>query len=129
MVPPTSMFIAVICIPCWKSALVPGTFVFGKKLSHIENSRFALRLSFEDRVQAEAVLVIGADGLNSKVRDHLLGPEKPRYTGHIAHCAIFPATRLNGLPIRACSKWWGALQCRKRLVLVTLVTQLRAPVC
>jgi 6-hydroxynicotinate 3-monooxygenase len=63
-----------------ESALVPGTVVFGKKLSHIENSRFALRLSFEDRVQAEAVLAIGADGLNSKVRDHLLGPEKPRYT-------------------------------------------------
>jgi 2-polyprenyl-6-methoxyphenol hydroxylase-like FAD-dependent oxidoreductase len=58
-------------------------------------------------VQAEADLVIGADGLNSKVRDHLLGPEKPRYTGHIAHRAIFPATRLNGLPIRACTKWWG----------------------
>ncbi len=84
-----------------------ATVAFGKKLSHIDNSGSAVRLFFEDGDQAEADLVIGADGLNSKVRDHLLGPEKPRYTGHVAHRAIFPTTRLNGLPIRACTKWWG----------------------
>ena len=86
-----------------ESALVPGTVTFGKKLSHIDSSPSAVRLFFEDGSQAEADLVIGADGLNSKVRDHLLGPEKPHYTGHIAHRAIFPATLLNGLPIRACT--------------------------
>ena len=107
-----------------ESALEPGTVVFGKKLSHIENSRFALRLFFEDGVQAEADLVIGADGLNSKVRDHLLGAEKPRYTGHIAHRAIFPATRLNGLPIRACTKWWGP----GNHILVYYMTQAREEV-
>ena len=90
-----------------QSALEPGTVAFGKELSHIENPGSAVRLFFEDGGQVEADLVIGADGLNSKVRDHLLGPEKPRYTGHIAHRGIFPATRLNGLPIRACTKWWG----------------------
>jgi 6-hydroxynicotinate 3-monooxygenase len=90
-----------------ESALEPGTVAFGRKLSRVESASAAVRLFFEDGAQAEADLVIGADGLNSKVRDHLLGPEKPRYTGHIAHRAIFPTTRLNGLPIRACTKWWG----------------------
>ena len=88
-------------------ALMQGTITFGKQLSHIDNSGSAVRLFFEDGDQGEADLVVGADGLNSKVRDHLLGPQKPRYTGHIAHRAIFPTTRLNGLPIRACTKWWG----------------------
>jgi 6-hydroxynicotinate 3-monooxygenase len=90
-----------------ESALEPGTIAFGKALSHIENAPSAVGLFFADGGRTEADLVIGADGLNSKVREHLLGPEKPRYSGHIAHRAIFPATRLNGLPIRACTKWWG----------------------
>jgi 6-hydroxynicotinate 3-monooxygenase len=107
-----------------ESALVPGTVTFGKKLSHIESSPSSVRLFFEDGSQAEADLVIGADGLNSKVRDHLLGPEKPHYTGHIAHRAIFPATLLNGLPIRACTKWWGP----GHHILVYYMTQAREEV-
>jgi 6-hydroxynicotinate 3-monooxygenase len=107
-----------------ESALVPGTVTFGKKLSRIDSSPSAVRLFFEDGSQAEADLVIGADGLNSKVRDHLLGPEKPHYTGHIAHRAIFPATLLNGLPIRACTKWWGP----GHHILVYYMTQAREEV-
>ena len=107
-----------------ESALVPGTIAFGKKLSRIDSSPSAVRLFFEDGSQAEADLVIGADGLNSKVRDHLLGPEKPHYTGHIAHRAIFPATLLNGLPIRACTKWWGP----GHHILVYYMTQAREEV-
>jgi 6-hydroxynicotinate 3-monooxygenase len=115
-----------------ESALEHGTVAFGKKLSHIDDSGPAIRLFFEDDGEAEADLVIGADGLNSKVRDHLLGPEKPRYTGHIAHRAIFPATRLNGLPIRACTKWWGPgnhilvyymTQAREEIYIVTSAPQ------
>jgi 6-hydroxynicotinate 3-monooxygenase len=90
-----------------ESALAPGTVAFGKKLSTVDDSGSSVRLGFEDGDRAEADLVIGADGLNSKVREFLLGPDKPRYTGHIAHRAIYPATLLNGLPIRACTKWWG----------------------
>ena len=83
-----------------------------------------VRLDFEDGDRAEADLVIGADGVNSKVREFLLGPEKPRYTGHIAHRAIFPAALLNGLPIRACTKWWGP----GNHILVYYMTQAREEV-
>ena len=62
--------------------------------------------------------------LDSKVRDHLLGPDKPRYTGHIAHRADLPASRLNGLPIRACTKWWGP----GNHILVYYMTQAREEV-
>jgi len=107
-----------------ESALIPGTVAFGKKLSSIDDSGVAIRLAFEDGSDAQADLVIGADGVNSKVRDCLLGPEKPRYTGHIAHRAIFPATLLNGLPIRACTKWWGP----GNHILVYYMTQAREDV-
>jgi 6-hydroxynicotinate 3-monooxygenase len=90
-----------------ESALTHGTVEFGKRLSSLDNSGSMVRLSFENGDHTEADLVVGADGLNSKVREYLLGPELPRYTGHIAHRAIFPAALLNGLQIRACTKWWG----------------------
>ena len=74
-----------------ESALDPGTIAFGKKLRDIDQTGRTIRLDFEDGDRAETDLVIGADGVNSKVREFLLGPEKPRYTGHIAHRAIFPS--------------------------------------
>ena len=105
-------------------ALAPGTIAFGRKLAGIDCSGSAVRLAFADGDQAEADLVIGADGLNSKVREVLLGPEHPRYTGHIAHRAIFPAALLKGLPIRACTKWWGP----GNHILVYYMTQTREDV-
>lgn len=115
-----------------ESALEPGTVVFGKKLTDIDRTGSALALVFEDGSRAEADLVIGADGVNSKVREFLLGAAKPRYTGHIAHRAIFPVALLNGLPIRACTKWWGPgnhilvyymTQAREEVYLVTSAPQ------
>jgi 6-hydroxynicotinate 3-monooxygenase len=107
-----------------ESALEHGTVAFGKKLQAIDTSGGAIRLDFDDGTQTEADLVIGADGVNSKVREFLLPPEKPRYTGHIAHRAIFPSTLLNGLPIRACTKWWGP----GNHILVYYMTQTREEV-
>ncbi len=107
-----------------ESSLDPGTVAFGKKLRDIDQTGRTVRLDFEDGDRAEADLVIGADGVNSKVREFLLGPEKPRYTGHIAHRAIFPAALLQGLPIRACTKWWGP----GNHILVYYMTQAREEV-
>jgi 6-hydroxynicotinate 3-monooxygenase len=107
-----------------ETALEQGTVAFGKKLAGLDDSGGAIRLTFADGGEAEADLVIGADGVNSKVRDILLGPSKPRYTGHIAHRAIFPASLLNGLPIRACTKWWGP----HNHILVYYMTQAREEV-
>jgi 6-hydroxynicotinate 3-monooxygenase len=107
-----------------ESALEHGTVAFGKKLSGIDDDGPTVLLSFADGSHDEADLVIGADGLNSRVREHLLGPDKPRYTGHIAHRAIYPAARLNGLPIRACTKWWGP----GNHILVYYMTQAREDV-
>ncbi|MGP0095172.1 MAG: FAD-dependent monooxygenase [Xanthobacteraceae bacterium] len=107
-----------------ESALKPGTVTFGKRLCDIGHSGSTIRLFFAGGDQAEADLVIGADGVHSKAREFLLGPEKPRYTGHIAHRAIFPTALLQGLPIRACTKWWGP----GNHILVYYMTQAREEV-
>ena len=52
--------------------------------------------------------MIGADGVHSLVREIMLGPEQPRFTGRVAYRATFPAALLHGgesTPVR--TKWWG----------------------
>ena len=98
-----------------------GTIHSGKKLVSIDRSRAATLLEFSDGDVAEVDLVIGADGVNSKVRETLVGPEKPRYTGHVAHRAIYPSTLLGGLNVRNCTKWWGP----KSHILIYYITQSR----
>ncbi|MGB7100872.1 MAG: FAD-dependent monooxygenase [Xanthobacteraceae bacterium] len=85
----------------------PGTIAFNHRLMSLHDIGSSVQLSFENGVQAEADIVIGADGIHSKVRDYLLGPEPPRFVGGVAYRAIFPTDRLRGFEIPDCTKWWG----------------------
>lgn len=87
--------------------LKPGTIHFGHRLAGIDDAPDGVTLSFDNGVKAVADIVIGADGIRSKVRDVILGYEEPRFIGRIAPRAVFPADRLGGLGIRDCTKWWG----------------------
>ena len=107
-----------------ESALEPSTISFGHKLVGLDEHSSSVRLTFANGSVAEADIVIGADGVNSKVREMLLGPDRPRFSGHIAHRAIYPAALLKGLPIRPCSKWWGP----SKHILVYYMTQEREEV-
>lgn len=107
-----------------ESALEPATIAFGHKLTGLEETLSGVKLTFANGSVAEADIVIGADGVNSKVREVLLGLDRPRFSGHIAHRAIYPAALLKDLPIRPCSKWWGP----KKHILVYYMTQAREEV-
>lgn len=58
------------------SALQPGTLHFGKCLSKIEDRGDEVVLNFVDGTSAHADIVIGADGINSRIREHLLGRKR-----------------------------------------------------
>jgi 6-hydroxynicotinate 3-monooxygenase len=88
-------------------ACSPGVVRFGKKLTSVEDTGNDVRMTFADGSVETADIVIGADGVNSKIRDHLLGAEPPRYTGWVAHRAVFPASLLNNKPYDSCVKWWS----------------------
>ena len=84
-----------------------GTIAFDHQLVDLKETRGALRLIFANGAAAEADIVIGADGIRSKVREFVAGPEPPQFAGVTAYRAIFPAERLDGFKIPDCTKWWG----------------------
>ena len=64
---------------------------FNKRLQKINESEAGpVELCFKDGTTATADTVIGADGIHSAVREHLLGPEaaKPRFSGSVCYRGI-----------------------------------------
>jgi 6-hydroxynicotinate 3-monooxygenase len=89
-------------------ALRPGTMRFGKQLVGMAPAGDRTTLDFTDGSTALADIVIGADGVNSKVREMLLGAEPPIYSGTVAYRAIFPTRLLGGFTLENDStKWWS----------------------
>lgn len=88
-------------------AVEPGRLVFNKKLEAVEDLGDVVKLTFGDGTVEEADIVIGADGVNSRIREHLLGAEPPKYTGYVAHRAVFPISRVKGYTHDRCTKWWS----------------------
>lgn len=89
--------------------IVPADTVrFAHRLAGYREERDGVTLDFAGGRRERADLLIGADGVHSRVREAMLGPERPRYTGRVAYRTVFPADRVRGLdlaPVR--TKWWG----------------------
>jgi salicylate hydroxylase len=63
---------------------------------------------FADGREAQADVVIGADGIRSAVREGLFGPDAPRFTGHIVWRGLVPADALpKGLVEPDMTAWMG----------------------
>ena len=105
------------------ASIVPGDCVhLGKKLVAINARGARIELSFADGSEVEADAVIGADGVHSLIRDHVAGPEQPRFIGRLAYRTTFPAARLRGVEIGPSrTKWWGA----DRHIVIYFVTAAR----
>ncbi|MBY5544207.1 NAD(P)-binding protein [Rhizobium leguminosarum] len=89
--------------------MTPGTVEFNKRLTRLEDNDSDVYLEFQDGTSARATIVIGADGINSRVRETLLGAEKPNYSGWVGHRAMISAEKLKkfDLTFEDCVKWWG----------------------
>ena len=81
---------------------------FGFRLSDIVEQDDGVLLTFENGRKVLAGLVIGADGINSVIREKLLGAERPRFSGWIGHRALVDMNKLRstGLDYERCVKWW-----------------------
>jgi len=70
----------------------------------LERGRASLRLF--GGASPAADLVIGADGLHSRVREQMLGAEAPRFTGHVAWRGIVKADRLEPCLVKPGATVW-----------------------
>lgn len=78
----------------------------GRRLVGIEEKGRRVVARFDDGGSAEAELLIGADGIHSRVRHLTFGPEKPRFTGCVAWRGLVPAERIAHLDIEVASHNW-----------------------
>ena len=90
-----------------QTATRPGTIVFDRRLAGLEERADGVALHFDGGLTAEADIVIGADGIHSRVREIVLGREPLRFTGRIAQRTIYHPSRIAGGLARDCTKWWG----------------------
>lgn len=78
------------------SSAVPAERIhLNKKLMAVEQHGSAVRLSFSDGSSVSADAVVGADGMHSVVRDHVVGPVSAVYNGRSAYRGVLPAARVS----------------------------------
>ncbi len=81
---------------------------FGKRIQTLSQNEQGVTLQFDDGSTATFDVVIGADGIHSRVRTALFGEEYPRFTGVVSFRSVVPTERVKNVPeIEAFTKWWG----------------------
>ncbi|KAI7253008.1 hypothetical protein KC343_g4113 [Hortaea werneckii] len=78
-----------------------------KAFHHVENLGHAVRLHFADESTAEADVLVGCDGIHSKVRNQFI-VDKPIFSGQIAYRGVIPIASLKDWPFETYSVAWLA---------------------
>ncbi len=87
-------------------AIPPERLHVGHKLVGMEHKGERIVARFENGVQVEADVLVGADGIHSRVHALVFGAEKARFTGCIAWRGLVPAEKVRHLGIEVVSHSW-----------------------
>ncbi|KAI7237365.1 hypothetical protein KC330_g3213 [Hortaea werneckii] len=84
-----------------------ATLHTSKAFNRVEDLGHAVRLHFADESTAEADVLVGCDGIHSKVRNQFI-VDKPIFSGQIAYRGVIPIASLNSWPFETYSVAWLA---------------------
>jgi salicylate hydroxylase len=76
------------------------------RLIGLEETADRVVARFDNDVAVEADVLIGADGIHSRVHALVFGPEKARFTGCVAWRGLVPAEKVRALDIEVASHNW-----------------------
>lgn len=75
-------------------ALDAGAIVLGARAESVREEADHVQVCFQDGRTAQAQLLVGADGIRSAVRRHVLGADQPTFTGQVAWRCTVPTGRI-----------------------------------
>lgn len=75
-------------------ALDPRAIMLSAKAVRVEEDVESATVRFEDGSSARGDLVVGADGIKSTVRQHIVGADRPVFTGQVAWRCTVPTERI-----------------------------------
>ena len=78
----------------------------GKRCISVTRSERRAAAYFDDGSEVAADLIVGADGIHSVVREHVVGPDKPRFSGNVAYRGLAPVERLAHLDLETVGTGW-----------------------
>ncbi|MBV8946208.1 MAG: FAD-dependent monooxygenase [Solirubrobacterales bacterium] len=90
------------------AALPPGSVTLGTRCTSVRSHEDVAVARLEDGREIEADVIIGADGIHSRVRAELFGPDDPRFTGKVCYRSVVPTDAVRGArPSTDNTQWLG----------------------
>ena len=86
--------------------LAPDTVKIGTQAASYTHHTHGVRVVLKDGTIEHADLAVGADGIHSTIRNQMLGPDTPHFTGNIAWRALVPLAQLGDLAPPATGCIW-----------------------
>jgi len=87
-------------------ALPAGLVTLGKRCTGVRPDGDLAVARFADGSEVEADVIVGADGIHSRVRTSLFGPDAPRFTGKICYRSVIQTGAVRGPRPRAGGAGW-----------------------